>query len=214
VQTLTPLCLLRITFVLGISLGSAAALFAATPTPGFTIAATIVSVPGQGTSTSQLTVSSVDGFAGTVGVSCFAPNVANITEPVIPSCTEPIVNVVVPANGSTTGTMIFFPPWEINIYDPASLPVRRKPSHSEPMLAGILIGSAMLGWRIRRALNRGTALGVAVIFSSSLAALAGCMGQGGLAMTAGTYAYAISGTSDGMTETTSVLVTVQCNSCP
>jgi hypothetical protein len=214
VRLLTPLCLLRFAFIVGISLGTAVASSAATPTPSFTIVATNVSLPGQGTGSSQLTVTSMDGFAGTVGISCFAPNVANITEPVIPSCTEPVVNLVVPANGSVSGTMIFYPPWEINTYDPASLPVRRNSRSSRTMLASLIIGGVMLGWRIRKAVNRHVALCVAVALSLSLAVLAGCMGQGGLAMTPGTYAYAITGTAAGLSETAPVLVTVQCNACP
>ncbi|MDR3753661.1 MAG: hypothetical protein P4K93_08410 [Terracidiphilus sp.] len=206
-----PLCLLRIVFVLGIGLGSTRASYPATPS--FTITATSVSLPGQGTGSSQITLTSVNGFAGTVGVSCYEPVVTNATEPVLPSCAEPVKNLVVPANGSVSGAILFYPPWETS-HETASLFTRTKPHYSEPLLGGVFIGCGLLGWRLRKTLNRCGALVAAAVFCLSLAGLVGCMGHGGLAMTPGTYAYTISGASTGMTQTTTASVTVQCNSCP
>lgn len=205
------LCLLQIVFVLGVGLGSTGTSYSATPS--FTITATSVSLPGQGTGSSQITLTSVNGFAGTVGVSCYDPVVTNATEPVLPSCAETVKNLVVPANGSVSGSILFYPPWDTS-YETASLLTRTKPHHSAPLLAGVFIGCGLLGWRFRNTLSRCGALIAAAFFCLSLAGLVGCMGRGGLAMTPGTYAYTISGTSPGLTQTTTASVTVQCNSCP
>ena len=60
-----------LSIVSGIGLASAPALLAAAPS--FTITATNLTLSGQGSGASQFTLTSVGGFAGTVGMSCSGP---------------------------------------------------------------------------------------------------------------------------------------------
>src|ERR1039458_5227636 len=94
--------------VSGIGLGGAQAVLAAAP--AFTLTATNVTMAGHGSGTSQFTLTSVNGFTGTVGVSCSGPDANLLPDLVLPSCDHPGQLLVVPANGSASGTMNFYPP--------------------------------------------------------------------------------------------------------
>ncbi len=107
----------RVQFILVIGIGAAQALAAATPS--FTIAASNVTVPGQGSASGQFTLTSVNGFTGQVGVTCTGPDSNLLPDLVLPSCDHPVQNYTIPANGSVAGTMGFYPPW-VNGYGLAS----------------------------------------------------------------------------------------------
>lgn len=203
----------RLQFVLifVIGLGVARMLPAATPT--FTITASSVTVPGRGSAASQFTLTSVGGFTGQVGITCVGPNINLSSEPVLPLCDHPVQNYTIPATGSVTGTMDFYPPW-VDGYGFASLARPSGPAHPAPLAAGVFAGVALFGLRFRKMLSRRAALFVAAAGLISLAGFVGCIGQGGLAMTPGTYAYTLSGASPSGIQTATVSVTVRCDSCP
>ena len=102
-----PESLMRLSFALCIGIATAQGLQAATP--GFTIKAGNVSVSGQGSGTSQFTVTSVGGYAGTVYVTCSGPDGNLLSDLLLPVCGSPVEEAL-PANGSVSGSMSFTPP--------------------------------------------------------------------------------------------------------
>ncbi len=194
-------CRLSIYVVLlwGILGGSA---FAATPS--FTLTASNVSMSDMGTGTSSFTVTSVNGFTGQVGVVCTGPNTILLNDLVLPACDAPTMLLAVPANGSVKGTMTFRPPWTAR---PAVARVKLRRPLTEPLGAGALT-AALLGFGLRKRLHRWIV--VLLLCGAGLAGfsgLAGGLGTGGLAMTPGTYSYAIAGgTAAGESATIKVTV--------
>jgi hypothetical protein len=177
-------------------------------TPSFTITAADVSISGQGNATSQFKLTSVNGFAGQVGVTCSDQTTAFL---VLPDCANPAVNLQLKANGSATGLINFYPPWT----SPASQTDRRSggPESKLPAILCLLSGAGLVGLRKRLKLNRALVLGAG--FLGLTACATGCGGHGGLAMTPGTYTYTLTAFSSlGPTATTTISVKVKCDSCP
>ncbi len=196
-------------FVLAAWAGFSAAQGLLAATPGYTITASNVSVSGQGSGVSHFTLNSVGGFTGTVGVTCIGPNTNLSADLILPDCDHPVDNFVIPAGGSVSGTMNFYPPWTDG-YASDSTDRRNQPARSLPLIAGAFAGLGLIGLRMRKIVDRRLALLVGAVCLASLAGIAGCLGQGGLAMTPGTYAYVLQAGS----VSTTISVTVQCNSCP
>jgi hypothetical protein len=202
---------------IGLLLGCAAALSLPAAASTFTLTASNVSISGQGTATGQFTLTSVDGFSGTVGVSCVAPDPNVFTNLVLPDCRNPVEEIPVPANGSVSGTMNFYPPWAITPVESHAYNAPRRQSRPLPLTAGVLAGLGLLGLRMRRLFDRRLALLAGAVCLGSLGGLCGCLNSGGLAMTPGTYIYELVGVPpSGVANqvTTNFYVTVKCNSCP
>lgn len=183
-----------------------------TPTPTFTISATNVSLSGQGTATSQFTVTSVNGFSGQVGIVCSGPDPNLLPDLVLPSCSNPTQLVTVPANGTASGSMRFYPPWENQ--DEAMQNGRRSPRGAAPVLAGLFAGAGLLGLGLRRRLHGRLALVLCALGLGMLSGAIGCLGHGGLQMTPGTYGYTLSGGGPAGVVSKNINVTVHCTSCP
>lgn len=184
--------------------------WAATATPGFKITASNISLAGQSRGSSQYTLTSVNGFAGTVAVVCNGPDPNLYPNLIMPSCAEPTQELVVPANGSISGSMLFYPPWE-GVTGQLARPA--KPG-AAPLLAGAFAGLGLLGLRLRKRAGSWITLLLGVVCLGTLAGAVGCLGGGGLQMTPGTYTYTLAGTGSGASATGQVTVTVHCNSCP
>lgn len=184
--------------------------------PGFTITATDVKISGQDTASTTFTVTSTSGFAGKVGVYCQGPNPNLLGDVVLAQCTHPTQNVNVPAGGSATGTIEFYPPWTTPPDEPAatSAGIPRTPASSLPLMAGMFVGLGLMGLRFRK-----RALPVAAACLALFAGTAGCTGHPGLAMTPGSYIYTIHGATPpnavpSASAATNITVRVNCNSCP
>ena len=173
--------------------------------PGISLQATNVSIPGQGTAQGQFTVTSINGFSGSVSVSCTGPNSEILPNLVLPECNGPAPNITVPANGSASGTISFYPPWA----DPYSAR-----AHPLPVLAVVAVGSIVLLPRLKSNRCRWFACLVLGCSMIPLCLLVGCLGNGGLAMTPGTFQYTLNASGNGVSASSAFKVTVQCNSCP
>ena len=164
----------------------------AATSPGFTIAASNVSVSDTGSGKSSYTVTSVDGFTGQVGVSCFAPEINGALA--IPSCDVPEQFLTLTANGSVKGTMPFTPPTNVTAKNQGGN--RRKPAG--PLAAGAMILAGFAAARRRMRWSRTiSALALSAGLLTGLSAT-GCGGHGGLAMAPGTYTYNIQAVGPGL----------------
>jgi hypothetical protein len=184
-------------------------LAAAPATPAFTIAATNVTMSSStstGTGSSSLTITSVNGYTGTIGIICGGPTYQpGIT---VPACNfgGPAVIAIVPltANQVATATIAFDNTLPCNPC-PVSLP-RRGGRGQAPALA--LAGALLLGFGIRRRAARWLTLTLLAAGTlAGLAAIGACGGSSsGRVVTPGTYAYTI--TARDMNANTSVSTTI------
>jgi hypothetical protein len=163
-------------------------------TPDFTIAATNVTMSSStssGVGSSSYTLTSVNGYTGSVRIGCNPPTPpAGVNEP---GCTGvPVLPpITLTANQQVTGSIPFFAPYCTN-GDPCPVSLPRRGGHGlAPGLA--LAGALLLGFGIRRRAARWLTLTLLAV-----GALAGLAGIGACAnnsaMTPGTYAYTISAT--------------------
>jgi hypothetical protein len=185
----------------------------AAATPGFTLQATNVTVSGMGSGTSNVTLTSVGGFSGQVGVSCFGPD-TNLNPVLIPNCTQPVEYFALTANAPVSFTLPFTPPASVS-GTAGTRPVQPTPGSSPGRarsVAGILSGLGLAAIRFRKKLksNVSSAI-VAVLGLAALAGMTGCIARGGLVMTPGKYSYQIQASpkGDGTLVTTTIQVTVQ-----
>jgi hypothetical protein len=187
------------------------ALRASGATPSFTLKASNVSVSDQGSGVSNFTITSVNGFSGEVGVVCTGPNPIIVPDLILPVCTVATVNFQVPAGGSVKGTMNFVPPPSVESSSNEIRERQRRPGNRQlPFEGGAMAAVVLVGWGLRRTLNKRIAmlvLGVASLIASAI--LSGCSGNGGLAMTPGTYSDEVSGVSASATVNTTIQVTVR-----
>ena len=177
---------------------------AAATSPGFTITASNVSVSDTGSGSSSYTVTSVDGFTGKVGVSCFAPGINGSLA--IPDCDVPEQFLTIPANGSASGTMPFTPPTNVSAKNDGK--DNRRPAG--PLAAGAMVLAGFAAARRRLRWNR--TLSALALCAGLLAGLTatGCGGHGGLAMAPGTYTYQIQAVGPGLkTASAYIKVTVR-----
>jgi hypothetical protein len=196
---------------------SGASLFAATPSPSFTITATnaILSSSGStGTGSNSFTLTSVNGYAGQVRVNCNPP-----TPPIgvkVPYCGNGVPSggavpvqppITLTANETVTGTITFYNA-PVPCSDPCPVSLPRRGGHGLPQ-ALALAGALLLGFSFRRRTPRWLTMTLfAVGTLAGLAAISAC-GTSNV-VTPGTYAYTISATdvTTAVSVTTSVNVTV------
>ena len=142
-------------------------------TPGFTVSATDVTMPSSGDGSIPFTLTSVNGYVGTVVVQCPAVNAP--TGARVPICGEgPLKAYSLTADGAVTNTLALLP---------YGSPV--------PVAASALLFGFGL-WRKRKV--RWPTL--ALVLMGSLVILGGFLGCGGgtPGMTPGTYAYTVTAT--------------------
>ena len=179
-------------------------------TPSFTISATNATMPTSGNGTITWTLTSINGFAGTVGVSCGPTDPP--THSILPQCNYTGIPVASPpytlaANGTVTESFNLV----ANIprcTGPCPVNFQRRPRHRGMTLA---LAGALLGLGFRRRAPRWSML--ALLTVSALAGLAGISGCGtNPTLTPGSFAYTLTafqtGTSTVMTADTTVSVTV------
>lgn len=171
-------------------------------TPGFTIAATGVSMSStasSGVGSSSFTLTSVNGYSGSVRVGCAPPTPPTGVK--VPFCGDGIPGfgaipvqppITLAANEVVTGTISFYNfPVPCSNPCPVSLPHRR--GHGlAPGFA--LAGALLLGFGFRRRAARWFTLTLLAV--GALAGLAGISACGGnnSVVTPGTYAYTVSAT--------------------
>jgi hypothetical protein len=163
-------------------------------TPSFTISASNAAMPASGTGAIPFTLTSVNGFSGSVGVGCGPVNPP--TGSVLPQCNYTGGAVAPPpytlaANGTVTGSLNLvanIPPCSSPC--PVKLPLR--PRHRGAVNLA-LAGGLLLGFGFRRSARR---LRRALLLAGILAGLVGvaCGGGNGNTLTPGTFGYTVSAT--------------------
>lgn len=226
---------LGLLFAVGFAFTGSPALAA---TPSFTITATNVTVSSStssGVGSSTFTLTSVNGYTGTIRVSCNLPT--PLTGVKVPYCgygtpessagtpappdntltatpgsaaaTPAPPSITLTANEVVTGILPFFNSVVPSCTDVCPADLQRP--HSHRLAQGLaLAGALLLGFGLRR--RAAGWLTLTVLAVGALAGLAGISACGGNnnAVTPGTYVYTISATelSTAVTVTTSVNVTV------
>jgi len=167
-------------------------------TPSFTITATnatLSSNTSSGAGTSTFTLTSVNGYAGSIIVGCQPPTPpAGVKVPICsggyasPGAIPAQPPITLAANQVVTGTVPFY---NMPVPVPVSLP-RRGGHGIAPGLA--LAGALLLGFGFRRMASRWLML--TLLAAATLAGLAGISACGGnnSVVTPGTYAYTITAT--------------------
>ncbi|MGP8251971.1 MAG: hypothetical protein ACLQHF_08050 [Terracidiphilus sp.] len=211
----------RRTFLLAASLLAPLVAFSGTnalaATPGFTIAATSVTMSNNasnGVGFSSFTLTSVNGYTGSVRVGCDPPNpptgvnvpLCGSGSPGVPA--QPVQPpITLTANEVVTGTIPFYNAIAPCSPCPVSLP--RHGGHG-PTSGLALAGALLIGFGFRRWVARGLTLTLLVV--GALAGLAGISACGGnkSVVTPGTYAYTIPATdiNTAASVNTSINVTV------
>jgi hypothetical protein len=156
---------------------------AQSPAPTFTLTTSNVTVPTTGTGSIPYTLSSTNGYIGTVVVKCTAPTVpAGVS---IPYCgSAPIVSYSLTAGQVVTGN---FP-----LYGNTVVPLGFMPSHN-PALAIFFIVALLSGLTLRRKVARRLALPLFIIVLGALSFTTGC-GSTSRGFTPGTYTYVVGAT--------------------
>lgn len=164
-------------------------------------------MPSSGTATFPFTLTSVNGFAGSLVVSCVQPTVpAGVKLPYLEFPGPVVQALVLAANGTTTGTVGMLSAV------PVPIPVRwNLPSHPGRGERAIwsLAGALLLGLGLRRKRALATHLLLAAGLFLGLTAISACGGQPTL--TPGTYTYTLTATevnNTTATANTTVSVTV------
>ena len=160
-------------------------------TPGFTIAATNVTMSNSsssGSGSSSFTLTSVNGYTGTVGIICSAPTPpAGVNVPICNFGGPAIIAIeTLTANQVATGTIVFLNSHPPCNPCPVSLP-RREGHGLAPGVA--LAGALLFGFGIRRRAARWLTLTLLAL--GTLAGLAGNSACGGnnSVVTPGNYVY-------------------------
>lgn len=163
-----------------------------TSTPIFTISAGNVTMPSSGTVSVPFTLTSVNGFVGSVTVSCIAP-----TEPAgvrVPFCDQggPIMAYPLTSDGNATGnmTIVAIQPNPVPLADRSSL--ARRGEGEGWALAGIL----MLGIGLRRKSSRRfTRMSLVAGMMVALAGIGVCGCGGPPTLTPGPYLFTLNASS-------------------
>jgi hypothetical protein len=178
-------------------------------TPSFTISASNTTMPASGTGTIPFTLTSVNGFAGMVSVSCGPANPP--TGSILPQCNYTGGGPAAPpytlsANGTVTGSLNLvanIPPCSSPC--PVKLPLR--PRHRG---AVNLAGALLVGFGLRRRARR---LRLALLLAGILAGVVGvaCGGGNSNTLTPGTFGYTISATQVDITANPILVVNTTVN---
>jgi hypothetical protein len=179
-------------------------------TPSFTVSAGNATMPVSGTGAIPFRLTSVDGFAGAVYVSCGPANPP--TGSILPQCNYTGSPIATPpytlsANGTVTGSLnlvAHIPPCPNPC--PVKLPLR--PHHRGAV--NLALAGALLGFGSRRRVRR---LRVALLVAGILAGLAGvACGGNSNTLTPGTFAYTVSAMQAGTTTSpTPIIVSTTIN---
>lgn len=167
--------------------------------PDFTIAATNVTMSSsgpKGTGSSTFTLTSVNGYTGTIGITCHPTNEPASAK--LPYCGgSAMIGHTLTANAVVTGSLPFY-----NEPVPAT-PAAAQANPAHLGATGLaLVGVLLLGRGFRRKAGRRLAMVLlAAGMLTGLAAISGCGGSNG-AVTPGTYSYTVQGL-----DTNSVIVT-------
>jgi len=179
-------------------------------TPSFTIAASDATMPTSGAGAIPFTLTSVNGFAGTVGVSCGPANPP--TGSILPQCNYTGSAIATPpytltASGTVTGSLnlvAYIPPCS----SPCPAKLLDRPLHRGAVnLALALAGALPLGLGFRR---RARWPWLALLIVGILVGLAGiaCGAGNRNTLTPGSFVYTVSATSTGTSPTLAVNTTV------
>lgn len=178
-------------FFIGISLvlclGFAGAGALAAAAPDFTIAATNTTVSASGTGATTFTLTSLNGYTGSVVVTCYATNPP--ADAKLPYCGGGLLR----AEKLTAGEIVSgsLPLTEFPVPAAESLPRRPGPA---PATGLAVTGALLLGLSVRRRARRWLVLGV--FAAGALAGFAGisACGANGNGLTQGTFPYTVVGT--------------------
>jgi hypothetical protein len=178
-----------------------------TPVPSFTITAIGITMPSSGTGLIPFTLTSVNGFAGTLNITCTPPNpAAGVREPVCGGGS--VTSFALAAKATVTGNAslmayVYFPPKASSRLD-----LQRRGEGTSWALAGVL----MLGFGLqrRRARRLGYRSGLLLLAVGTLIGLTGisACSAGPETLTPGVYAYTVTATDQNDTSS-SVSTTVQ-----
>jgi hypothetical protein len=160
-------------------------------TPGLTISASNATMPISGTGAIPFTLTSVNGFAGTVNVSCGPANPP--TGSILPQCNytgSPIATLpyTLTANGTVTGSLnlvAYVPPCS----SPCPVKLLRRPHHRGAVNVA-LAGGLLLGFGFRRRVRR-LRLALSVGILAGFVGVA-CGAGNRSTLTPGTFAYTVS----------------------
>lgn len=153
-------------------------------TPSFNISATSVTMSSSGSSgtgSSTFKLTSVNGYSGTVGITCYPSS-----EPAgakLPYCGgSAMVGHSLTANAQVTGSLPFF---NVPVPEPVSMPLHRSRT------AGLaLAGALLLGLGFGRRFPRWLLLVLFAVAFTGLTAMTGCGGSKSV-VTPGTYTYTV-----------------------
>jgi uncharacterized protein (TIGR03382 family) len=156
--------------------------------PGFTVSAANATMPSTGIGSIPITLTSIDGFTGSITASCNpASPPAGAKLPVCGGPTAPPIYTLT-ANGTVNGTITLMP------YSDRFLPVAASVSHHPgpvPETGFALAGALLFGWLVRRRrFCRLMMISFAICTLGSATAITACGGSSN-GMTPGTYAYTV-----------------------
>jgi hypothetical protein len=184
-------------------------------TPPFTLTGTPVAVvAGASTgNTSTITVTPLSGFTGTVALLCaltsspagaqHLPTCSTSSAPVITGTSAATVTMTVYSTGTTTSGALHLPPTNL----PGPWRLRWLGVNGAVTLAGLLLLGIPVRGRRRRLL-------LGLLFILVFGSFSGCGGSGGSTVTvpgttAGNYTFTLIGTSQGVSASGTVTVTIQ-----
>ncbi len=180
---------------------------AAAAAQSFTVTATNVAMPANGAgSTSQITLTSVGGYTGTIYVDCRYAGPSTTANLPICSGYTMVNNFPLTANQTITIMRPFYP---YGVPIPVRLPVAPHRNSPAPLAGLALAGVFLFSRRLCRSGARWLAL--VLLAAVTMAGISACSGAAPMVTgTPGIYTYAITGTdiSTNVTVSTTILVTV------
>lgn len=177
-------------------------------TPSFTISASNITMPSSGTSSIPFTLTSVNGFAGSIAIGVTPPNPPAGTRLPYLEIGGPVMSYPLTANATVTGTIGTLSAIPVPLPVKLNLP---KPTRHGERAIWSLAGAFMLGLGLRRSRARATRLLLALCMLIALTGIGACGGPPTL--TPGTYTYTLSASTISASEpslsaSTTVTVTV------
>ena len=161
-------------------------------TPSFTISAANVTMPSSGNGSIPITLTSVNGYTGLIGMTCSPMN-----PPVgakLPTCVFlQGAGIQLTANGTVTGSFLLIPPG--GVLPPSMASLSHRPGNWR-VGALVLAGALLFGLDIRRRAARWLITALFALGTLTCLAGIGACGGNSNAMTPGTYSYAITATDN------------------
>ncbi len=179
---------------------------AAAPTPSFTISGSNITMPSSGTASIPFTLTSVNGFAGSLVVLFSQPSVpAGVKLPYL-ELAGPVRSYALTANATATGSVGVLSAVPVPV--PVKLNLPPHPARGNRAIWS-LAGALLLGLGLRKKRALATSLVLAACLLIGLSAITACGGPPTL--TPGTYTYTLTATevnNTSATASTTVTVTV------